>query len=208
VTRVRDEFDVPAAGALPGRGQDLTRLEVARHAEAWEPAEVGPDGRQWEGEPAPAEPDVFPPDRIDPDDAESDPELWDEGFDDHIWNLGPDDTPAEPSAADLADYRDWSREASAREHLDASERLTLAELTDRQVAFFRGWSNPAGAMFADALGRLALQIRMTDATTPAELEARIEVLDAGIREQFEAIGYEDGRASCRHEPGAAFGHSA
>jgi hypothetical protein len=182
VTRVRDEFDGPAADALPDRGQDLARLEVARHADVWDPAEVGPDGRPWEGEPAPAEADVFPPDRIDPDDAESDPELWDEGWDDHTWNL-------DPAPADAT--------------------LDLAELVDRQAASYRAWSTEAGEMIARALDELALKIRMVDATTPAEYRARIEVLDAGIREQYEAIGFENGRASCQGEPaGAAWGHGA
>jgi hypothetical protein len=45
---------------------------------------------------------------------------------------------------------------------------------------------------------LALKIRLTHATTPDEYEARIEVLDDGIREQWEARGYEEGRrAGCR-----------
>lgn len=120
-----------------------------------------------------------------------------------------DASPEEPTDADLAEYREWTCEADAREFLDVSERLTLAELVDRQVAFYRGWDNPAGEMIARALEELALKVRMTDATTPDEFEARVEILDAQVRADWEAIGYEEGRDSCRRDQaGSAFGHMA
>jgi hypothetical protein len=65
-------------------------------------------------------------------------------------------------------------------------------------------------MIARCLDELALKIRMTDATTPAEFEARIEVLDADARASWEAIGFEQGKASCpcHDHAGPAFGHPA
>lgn len=162
--------------AILDRGQQLARLEA----------------------------DLFPADRIDPDDAECDPALWPDWTDTDVWSTF---AAADDDEATL-DLADWARETDAREHLDASERLTLAELTDLQIAFYRGWNNAAGEMFAEALERLAVQIRLTDATTPDELEARVEILDADVREQWTAAGYADGRASCQGEPGPAFGHIA
>ena len=116
----------------------------------------------------------------------------------------------EPTDADLADYHDWTQETTAREHLDASERLTLAELVDRQAAFYRGWNNGAGEMIARAMDELALKIRLTDATTPDEFEARVEILDRDVREQWEAIGFEQGKAACpcHRQTGSMFGHMA
>jgi hypothetical protein len=132
-------------------------------------------------------PDVIPGDLVDPGDVESDPELWPDGWDDHVWNLGPDpaDEPAPPT-------------------------LSLAELVDRQADAYRAWPLDAGRMIARALDELALKIRMTDAATPAEFEARKDTLDADARAQWEAIGYEEGRASCpcHDHAGSAFGHSA
>jgi hypothetical protein len=49
------------------------------------------------------------------------------------------------------------------------------------------------------MDELALKIRMTDATTPEEYEGRIEVLDDGIREQWEDHGYEAGLQAARNE---------
>ena len=91
----------------------------------------------------------------------------------------PDEAPVldGPTAEDLADYGHWADESTARDHLDASERLTLAELVDRQAAFYRGWNNAAGEMMARAMDELALKVRLTDATTPDEFEARVEILD-------------------------------
>jgi hypothetical protein len=64
-------------------------------------------------------------------------------------------------------------------------------------------------MIARAMDELALKVRMTGATTPAELETRVEVLDAGIRADWESRGYDAGRTSRRCGPGgSAFGHMA
>jgi hypothetical protein len=136
-------------------------------------------------------------------------DTWDPtevGPDGQPWVGEPETAEAyDPSPQDETDYRDWQAESVARQHLDASERLTLLELTDRQIEFYRGWNNATGQMFAETLERLAMQIRLTDATTPSELEARAEILDSDVREQWVVTGYEDGRASC--EPaGSAWGH--
>lgn len=154
----------------------------------------------------PAAPIELPGELVDPGDAESDPELWGPEHDEHLWNLGPDPdhTTAEaeePTAEDLAD--------DARSHLDQSERLTLAELVDRQAAFYRSWNNEAGEMFARAMTDLAFKIAMTDSTTPAEFEARADVLDAEARAQWEAIGYDRAMESIAgNGVGSAFGHMA
>jgi hypothetical protein len=117
----------------------------------------------------------------------------------------------EPTAEDLRELANWSSELTARDHLDASERLTLAELADHQADFYRGWGNPCGEMFARAMVELALKIRMTDATTPADFEARVEILDRDVRDQWEAIGYQEGLEAGRREArpaGFTFGHMA
>jgi hypothetical protein len=48
----------------------------------------------------------------------------------------------------VAEFATWRLEQDAREHLDRSAQLGLAELVDAQVAFFRGWPTDAGAMIA------------------------------------------------------------
>jgi hypothetical protein len=65
-------------------------------------------------------------------------------------------------------------------------------------------------MFARAMDELALRVRLTDASTPAEFEARAEVLDADARAGREAIEYEEGKAACpcHGHAGPAFGHMA
>jgi hypothetical protein len=126
------------------------------------------------------------------------------------WAGEPEPTLAfEPIPEDDTDYREWQSESAAREHLDAGERLTLAELVDRQTDFYWSWGNPAGEMLARAMDELALKVRMTDATTPAEFAARADELEDANRETWEAVGYDAGRESCRCGPGgSAFGHMA
>jgi hypothetical protein len=162
----------------------------------------------------------FPGDLVDPWDAEAPPELWPDDCDDFIWELGTDPepigdddhlwnvAPSEPSAEGMADYRDATAEMAAREHLDASETMTLAELVDRQAAFFESWGNPAGRMLAAAMAELAIKVRLTDATTPAELEARLEVLDADIRSDWEARGYDAAMSQLNGQAIGTFGHMA
>lgn len=77
----------------------------------------------------------LPGEMADAGDAESDPELWGDEWDDHIWNLGPDAPDGEPTDEDRAEAAEFFGEMEARSFLDASERLTLAELVDKQCAF-------------------------------------------------------------------------
>jgi hypothetical protein len=80
---VPDEFDAPAPTAPA-----VEVIEPAPTAPCREPSEPAPcPACVPVVEPAPA---VLPGDRVDPGDCEADPELWPDGWDDHIWNLGPD----------------------------------------------------------------------------------------------------------------------
>lgn len=128
-------------------------------------------------------PEALPGEMVDPGDAESDPVLWSEEWDADVWSLGPD-----PDAA----------------------TLDLAELVDRQAAAYRAWPLEAGEMIARALDELALKVRMTGATTPAEYEARIEVIDADIRSDWEARGYDRAMEESGERAALAghFGHPA
>jgi hypothetical protein len=85
--------------------------------------------------------------------------------------------------------------ATAQPRMDPGPDATLAEKADREANAYRAWGTPVGDLFARTFEELATKIRMTQATTPDEYEGRIEVLDAGIREQWEARGYEEGRRS-------------
>ena len=115
------------------------------------------------------------------------------------WELGPHINAEEPSAADLEELNAWTAETEARDFLDRSGTLPLAELIDRQANFYRGWGNPHGAMLAEAMECLALQARMTDSNTPGELATRVDELDVVAREQHEAIGYAAGLEAGRRE---------
>jgi|GEM_PF-5514567 len=81
---------------------------------------------------------------------------------------------------------------------DGEEKASLDGIVQREADTFRALDTPASLLIARTLDELATKIRMTQAKTPDEYDARIEILDAGIREQWEAIGYEAGRhAECR-----------
>jgi hypothetical protein len=54
-------------------------------------------------------------------------------------------------------------------------------------------------MIAWTLDGLALKIRLTDASTPEEFDAREGVLDDEAREQWESVGFENGQAQARAE---------
>jgi hypothetical protein len=85
--------------------------------------------------------------------------------------------------------------ATSRPRMDPGPDATLAENADREADAYRALGTSVGDLFARTFEELAVKIRMTQATTPDEYEGRIEVLDAGIREQWEARGYEQGRRS-------------
>jgi hypothetical protein len=122
----------------------------------------------------------------------------------------PDDTPAPD---DLVELAEWSARTTARELLDASKLLTLAELAEHQAAFYRSWGHGAGDLFARTMEELAQKVRYVNATTPADFEARADAIDAEGREHHETVGYqaglEAGREECRRKPGrtplASFG---
>jgi hypothetical protein len=186
------ELGLMPAPLAPESAPAVEVIEPAPPAPCCTPEEPAPCLACTPAEPAPVaepapDPDAFPPDQVDPGDVESPPELWPDECDDHVWNLGPDpaDEPAPPT-------------------------LSLAELVDRQADAYRAWPLDAGQMIARALDELALRVRLTDASTPAEFAARVEVLDRDIREQWEAIGFEQGKASCPCHDGAgsAWGHMA
>jgi hypothetical protein len=50
-------------------------------------------------------------------------------------------------------------------------------------------------MFATAMTELLVKFRLTDATTPSEYAARVEIIEADVRQQWEAIGFENGKAA-------------
>jgi hypothetical protein len=124
-----------------------------------------------------------------------------------------DTLPEEPDAEDLAELHAWAAEETAREFLDVSATLGLAELVGHTAEFLRRWPTEAGAVIAEALDELAARIQATDARTPDEYRARIGVLDDEAREQHETIGYQAGldagREECRRKhgrtPSAGFG---
>lgn len=97
----------------------------------------------------------------------------------------------EPTAEERSEAAQIFAEMGAQSYLDHSETLTLAELVDRQVEFYRGWANPCGDMLAREMESLALKIRLTDAMTPEEYEGRIEVLDDEIRHQWQELGRDE-----------------
>jgi hypothetical protein len=114
-------------------------------------------------------------------------------------SLEPLESPGEPDAADLAELHDWAAEQTARDFLDHSATFGLAELVEYQATFYRSWPTEAGAMIARTLDALALKIRLTDAGTPEEFDASAEILDAEARQQWEDIGFEQGKAAALAE---------
>src|SRR5207245_1565843 len=115
------------------------------------------------------------------------------------WFVNPTDVDPdfelEPSAQDPAQWQEVSLETVAREYLDRSATMLPDELAELQATFYRSWGNAAGEMLARAMDELALKIRMTDATTPAEFADRVDALDAEVRAGWEKIGYENGQAA-------------
>lgn len=84
--------------------------------------------------------------------------------------------PGGPTVEDEADFGEWAAAVDAREHLDRSDRLTMAGVIDLQVDFYRSWENDVGDLIADTLAELASRIEATGAETPAEFDARNDVL--------------------------------
>ena len=70
--------------------------------------------------------------------------------------------------------------------------LTLAEAADHEAINYRAWGTPVGDFLARQMERLAQLVRWTNAVTPEDHEARMEVWDEEIREQWFDRGYLDG----------------
>jgi hypothetical protein len=81
--------------------------------------------------------------------------------------------------------------------------LTLTEAVDHEAMAYRAWGTPAGEFLARHMERLAQLIRWTGATTPEEQEARMEVWDEEIRQQWYDRGYHDGQEAGRNEAARA-----
>src|SRR5262245_28806131 len=88
-----------------------------------------------------------------------------------------------PSAADVAN----------------GQPRTLAEVVDHEAMAYRAWGTPTGEFLARHMERLAQLIRWTGATTPEEHEARMEVWDDEVREQWYDRGYHEGLEAGRRE---------
>jgi hypothetical protein len=81
--------------------------------------------------------------------------------------------------------------------------LTLAEIVDHEAMAYRAWGTPAGEFLGRQMERLAQLIRWTGATTPEEHEARMEVWDEEVREQWYDRGYHEGQEAGRNEAARA-----
>lgn len=127
-------------------------------------------------------PETLPGDLVDAWDAPADPELWDDSTDRDVWMTGPEPVEGPPDAP----------------------TFDLAGLVEAQALAYRAWRNDAGAMLADAMDALALKVRMTGATTPAEYDARVDCLETDARESW----FDAGVSAGREPSGSAFGHMA
>jgi hypothetical protein len=133
-------------------------------------------------------------------DGSIDRERWPDDPDAGTWELGPDPDGPEPSAADLAEAAEIFGGIDAQRHLDRSDRLTLEQLIEHQIAFYESWCNDAGKWFALHMAELLIKYRGAgSAPTPAEAMARIEILEQDVRHDWEARGYEEGLAAGRRE---------
>jgi hypothetical protein len=114
--------------------------------------------------------------------------------------LGPDPDGPEPSAEDLAKAAEVFGGMDAQRHLDRSDRLTLDQLIEHQIAFYESWGNEAGKWIALHITELLIKYRGAgSAPTSAEAMARIEILEQDVRHDWEARGYEEGLAAGRRE---------
>jgi hypothetical protein len=77
--------------------------------------------------------------------------------------------------------------------------LRLAEIVDHEAMGYRAWGTPAGEFLARQMERLAQLIRWTDAATPEDHEARLEIWDEEIRRQWFDRGYHEGYEAGRRQ---------
>ena len=77
--------------------------------------------------------------------------------------------------------------------------LTLAEVVDHEAMAYRARGTPTGEFLARQMERLAQLVRWTGASTPEEHEARMEVWDDEVREQWFDRGYQEGLEAGRRD---------
>ncbi|MHB1556025.1 MAG: hypothetical protein ACYC61_00965 [Isosphaeraceae bacterium] len=109
--------------------------------------------------------------------------------------------PLRPEALDLLPDR-----SPTRGDLDVppavptnGQPMTLPEVIEHEAMAYRAWGTPAGDFLARQMERLAQLVRWTGATTPEDHEARMEVWDDELREQWYERGYQDGVDAGRHD---------
>jgi hypothetical protein len=76
---------------------------------------------------------------------------------------------------------------------------SLPELVDHEALAYRAWGTPEGDFLARQMERLAQLVRWTGANTPEEHEARMEVWDDEVRDQWFDRGYQEGLEAGRRE---------
>ena len=81
--------------------------------------------------------------------------------------------------------------------------MTLAEVVDHEAMAYRAWGTPTGEFLARQMERLAQLVRWTGAGTPEEHEARMEVWDDEVRDQWFDRGYQEGLEAGRREAARA-----
>jgi hypothetical protein len=79
------------------------------------------------------------------------------------------------------------------------EPRTLAEVVDHEAMAYRAWGTPEGDFLARQMERLAQLVRWTGARTPEEHEARMDVWDDEVRDQWYDRGYHEGVEAGRLE---------
>lgn len=79
-----------------------------------------------------------------------------------------------PSWTDRLAYApvDTTDHSPAEVHEDTGERLSLADLIDREIRRYESWGSEAGDLLAGELATLRREVELTCATTVAELEDR------------------------------------
>jgi hypothetical protein len=100
--------------------------------------------------------------------------------------------PADSDApAEIVDRPPWPDDADG-------PRFTFVELIEQEALGYRAWGTPVGDFLARRMEDLSQLVRWTQATTPEEHEDRMEAWDGKIRDQWRAIGYEEGRRAGCH----------
>ena len=101
---------------------------------------------------------------------------WPDWVDDGTWELGPDhDVDQDNESAPPEDGFDFQ----------PVNLLTLDQFIDRQAERLLDMGTRLGALLASGLKDLAELARLTRATTPQDLEARIEALEHDYCQPFE-----------------------